>query len=616
MSNIVESVRVMMALVDRVTAPARAIMKSLEAILAPAMRARKALQALMETSGMQRLRAGIAGITERLRGMTGHLTGLLAPVAAIFSGGAIAGMLGMAHATSEYADNMMDASKIAGVSFEAFQALNHVAEQGGVSTEDLSGAFNRLNKNIGAAKAGMPKAQQMFAALGISAARLAQMSPDETFLALADALEKISDPSLKASAAMAVFGKAGANLLPMMNGGSEAMREMMDEARRLGIVMDEQSGEAVAGYADNVTKLMRAMQGLQRSIASHIIPTLEPLVERMTEWIAVNRELIATRVGEVVQRFGAWLEQVDFDRALTGISDFIGGIQRVVGWLGGWGNAGIVAGLGMTGLLGPVLSVAAGIGEMIFKLKDLLPPMFKSDGAVARLAGTMGDLSKRIGGSLVGAIMRIGPAMMGLIPAVVSFGAALAATPLGWAIGIVAAAVAVGAAIAGLVYVIHENWDGITQWFADTWDRIEQSFFGSTNRILWGVNSWLNALTAPLRAVAGLFDFKIPQFDIGGAGSAFSAPAGSAAPAGAAVPVPPSRAKGALVPLPAPAGSAAPAGSFAPLLAQPGPVQAQVKGELVVRFLNPPAGTQIVSSRTDSPGLTWRPDLGQAFGTF
>lgn len=597
MSTLAKKVEVLLALVNRVSGPASQIVGSLNKLTGAAAKAKLAVTALGETKGIQRLGAGLGGIV-------GQIGALTAPILALGGGAGLAGILGAVKATSDYADAMATAAEIAGVGVEQFQLMNYVAEQANVSTETLSKAFLVLNKNIAQGRSGNAKSLEMFAAMGISADELKSLSPEDVMKRLADSFEKIENPSLRSAAAMALLGKAGAQLLPMFKGGSKAMAEGEDKAKRLGLALGDPQIEAVKDFGDNVSTLMQAIQGLARAIAVQVIPHLEPLVQRMTDWIGANRQLVASRAGEFVQRFAAWLQRVDFDAVLAGIDGFLRGIGQVVDWIGGWNRALVILALSMTGLLGPLISIVAGIAGFGMTLRRLSPQLFGFGKGVGRIVLTVGVLAAKLTGGLGRAVAGLIPLLLRLIPTFLSVGAAILATPIGW---IIAGIVALGAA----VYLIYDNWSALGEFFTGLWDGIKTLFGGLVDwfadiggRIIGAMWRGMKAafvavvdwLKNSIKFVAELITWRV---------RAMADMATNIVTGGGVNPI-------------ASVGSTAPTAfggnGMASLLPSASGGRTQIGGEMVVRFENPPPGMTVEKSTSDTPGLTFRPDLGPAWG--
>ena len=111
-----------------------------------------------------------------------------------------------------------DMSQRTGASAEALSQLAYAAGQSGTDIETVEKSMRKLGKTVTEAKDGSKGASDALKAVGLSAADLSTMTPDEQLRAVADALAGISDPGEKAARAMDLLGKSGADMLPLMNG--------------------------------------------------------------------------------------------------------------------------------------------------------------------------------------------------------------------------------------------------------------------------------------------------------------------------------------------------------------------------------------------------------------
>ncbi len=567
MSNALASkISVLLALVDNITGPLKQVTQKVNALTAAATRASLAIKAIGSIPALGRMRAGIGGIATQLNG-------LLAPLAAISGGLGVAGLLSGIKATSDYADAMATAASIAGVGVEQFQLLNYVAEQANVPTEALSKSFNTLNKNIAAARSGNKKSIQMFEAMGVSLAHLHTLTPEQVMKRLADGFQKIENPSLKVAAALAVLGKSGAAMLPALEGGSKAMIEGEQKAKRLGLALNDIDTTKVKDFGDNLGTLMKAIEGVRNAIAVRVIPIIEPLVNRLTEWVAANRELIATRVGEFVERFAAWIETIDFKRVVAGIEDFTSAVQKCVEFIGGWGNAIGLLALSVTGLLGPIVQLSTGF-------LGLIGPIVRIGGAMIAMTGPIGIALAAIAAIATAIYLiidnwsSIGPFIKGLWNGIADF--------LGGMVGVVTD---LGSAIiAGL-------WSGMKSTFSTLWDWLTGAIKGIVELLSWPLRTVIDVVTNVVTGgginPAASIKKTAPEF-LGGGGMFGTAgtPGADGANGSASLLLPPQRAPGA----------------------------AKVEGRMVLEFVNPPENLKVTSATTDTPGLTFRPDLGPAFG--
>lgn len=171
------------------------------------------------------------------------------PILAAIGGAAV---LGRIKATVATLDDIGKTADRLGVTTDALQELRTVAESAGVSQSALDSSLERLSKRLGEAAAGGGAAAKTLKSLGLSVDELQTMGLDSALGAVADKLQAIPDPTERAAAAAALFGREGVAMVNLLREGSAGMEKMRAEARNLGIVIDE---DLVRGAEDAQTKL-------------------------------------------------------------------------------------------------------------------------------------------------------------------------------------------------------------------------------------------------------------------------------------------------------------------------------------------------------------------------
>lgn len=119
--------------------------------------------------------------------------------------------------TFDAADQVVDLSDKMGVSIEAAQRFKFAANQAGAEIDDVSRAIVRMNDTLAEGK---KSTVQALKDAGLSFDTIRQMKPEDAFRSIADAIGKIQDPMKQTQIAMELFGKAGAELLPMIRTGA------------------------------------------------------------------------------------------------------------------------------------------------------------------------------------------------------------------------------------------------------------------------------------------------------------------------------------------------------------------------------------------------------------
>lgn len=192
-----------------------------------------------------------------------------------------------------FADDMSKSAQKFGVPIERLTAYNHAAEMSGVSIESLGTGLRRLSQNMDEATKGNKTAVAMFKDLGIEVKDAAgNMRPTEAVLAdVSDVLAGMPDGAAKTALAMKLLGKSGADMIPMLNGGSAALNAMVEEARSYGLVIDAKTGKAAENFNDNLSRLSKTVSGIAIQVMANLAPALERISDMAVKATMVFRDL-------------------------------------------------------------------------------------------------------------------------------------------------------------------------------------------------------------------------------------------------------------------------------------------------------------------------------------
>ena len=87
----------------------------------------------------------------------------------------------------------------------------------------------------------------------------------------------------QAALALQLFGKSGLELIPLLNSGSDGIKQMTDRARELGLVFDNDAGAKADEFNDKLDELKGAATGLATQVAIELLPELIRLVDWFRE---------------------------------------------------------------------------------------------------------------------------------------------------------------------------------------------------------------------------------------------------------------------------------------------------------------------------------------------
>lgn len=287
--------------------------------------------------------------------------------------GAVAGMYSLVRVYTDAGDEAAKAAQKAGISTAAWQEMAYAASLSDVTNEQLAGGYQKLNKAMVGAATGGKKQTAAFKQLGIAVknSRGELKASDEVMLEVAEAFSKMPEGAQKTALAMEIFGKSGAALLPLLNGGKEGLKMTRREAEELGLVMGEEAAKGSEEFNDNITRLQARFKGLGMIVGGALLPAFSDLTAMFSGLIDENRALIRTKVAEYAEKIRAAMPKIKavIERVVGLLPKAVGLFEKIAGWLGLGGTA--AAGFGAV-FGGPVLTALGGFLSMIKPIASLM----------------------------------------------------------------------------------------------------------------------------------------------------------------------------------------------------------------------------------------------------
>jgi hypothetical protein len=196
-----------------------------------------------------RMSKAMVGIGNAMRGFAGGI------VAGIGVGALTNTIKQIATAMGELED-IGNRAKASGLGTEFFQAIAFGAAEADVETETLNTSLAIFAKNMGLAQQG---AGALYAGLSklnpeLLRAVLTAQDQEERLKLVADAMSRMTDATEKAALATTVFGRGGADMVRVLDGGRESLDKMVATARRLGIVISESAIKKAGELDDELTR--------------------------------------------------------------------------------------------------------------------------------------------------------------------------------------------------------------------------------------------------------------------------------------------------------------------------------------------------------------------------
>jgi lambda family phage tail tape measure protein len=225
------------------------------------------------------------GLSSKFAGVTRALGGF----AALFGAQQI---ISFGKSVIDLGDNLNDLRQKTGISVEALSGLKVAAETGGSSLEGLTSSLRKFSINSAEAGAGVRKAQEGFKALGIAVKNNDGTLKDSGSLILevADRFSRMKDGPEKAAIATRLFGKAGAEMIPVLNQGRQELEKYAGAFSSAFATNADQ-------FNDNLTILKLNTQSFTADLLSQTLPALNAVTSAFID--------ITKSSGETGEEMGA-----------------------------------------------------------------------------------------------------------------------------------------------------------------------------------------------------------------------------------------------------------------------------------------------------------------------
>jgi hypothetical protein len=203
----------------------------------------KAGRAFVEVTVRDKLQQGIRRAMAKLRGfaagvkVVGTAIGGIGAAFASVGAGMLAPIAAAAKLFADAGSQLHDLSVQTGLSVEQLSELKFAAEQSGASLDDVAVAIKNMQRQ------------------GISASRL-----DE----IAAGIAAIEDPTKPTEAALKIFGKSGAKLLPMLM----ELGALRAQARASGLIISTEDAARADALGDSMDRLKSVFKAVQMRIGA------------------------------------------------------------------------------------------------------------------------------------------------------------------------------------------------------------------------------------------------------------------------------------------------------------------------------------------------------------
>jgi hypothetical protein len=226
--------------------------------------------------GVAAVKESILSIAEPIAAVQESLGAFGEAFAAAFAVEKIAGFF---EHFAELGTQTQQAATLLGIGTDKISGLDIAAKASGGSLEGLVQSMERLGASLANAEGGSEKAKAGLQALGISAKEFQALSPQKQLEELAEKFSRLKDGIDKDAIAMAIMGRAGAQMIPIFNEGAEGLREFQAMAERTGTAMSKDVKNGFVATHHALIELGKSFEGVGIVIAQAFKPAFDGLVK-------------------------------------------------------------------------------------------------------------------------------------------------------------------------------------------------------------------------------------------------------------------------------------------------------------------------------------------------
>jgi phage-related minor tail protein len=365
--------------------------------------------------------------------------------------GVTAAVWRMADGIASTAASAYQNSSRLGMSIEGYQKLQFAMEQAGFGGLQLTSVMDGLNNTMARAA----KTDEAWVAFGkqtgIDARKFAYLDAEQQLKVLANRYNEIQDPIKRAAFAQELFGSQAHEMQRVMALGANGIQEYMEQARRTGNVIDEETARQSLAYQNAKREFQASVSGIKTQLFSRLLPFFTQAFEGISSRLqSVDWDMWGERIVGWVQAAIPKVQEI-----AIAIGEFIAriwnGISAVTEFVGGWQN------------VAKIIGIAWGIVTAIKAINAII--------AVAKVVQMAWNV------------------VMALNPFVLIAMAIIAA------IGLIIAA----------VILIKNNWEAIVEFFKRTGRVIADFFRNLWERITGFFQSAFNVVSNIWSAIVGFF---------------------------------------------------------------------------------------------------------------
>ena len=232
----------------------------------------------------------------------------------------------VARSSFEFADAIGKVSTRTGIATATVQAFQRAAVDSGSSVEIANKSLEKFTRSVGDAQRGLKTQADIFKDLGVSItdANGATKSMDVLLREVSDGMAGLQSQSEKATVAANLFGRAGIQIVDILDNGGASFDAFIDKAKDYGLILSESGIRQSEKFNDTLAFINRQFKTATAAISIAFLPILQHLATTFKELTAETvagdksvmefgesiRDMVLSQVDAAIRAFASFLDTI------------------------------------------------------------------------------------------------------------------------------------------------------------------------------------------------------------------------------------------------------------------------------------------------------------------
>ena len=209
--------------------------------------------------------------------------------------------------SAAYAKEIKTLASVTGQSTEQIQEFQYASDMIGVSYDRVKDSLKEITNKMQEAQNGSEDTAKAFETLGVKIEGTDGnlRSADAVFYDVIDSLGNMQNQAQRDALAMDLMSESAQELNPLIEVGSEGLKQYTDEAHEMGYVLDNEAVEALAATDAAQQKLLKTQEAVTKQISAEYAPYMTEALTDTADFIKkIGKAFVDSGV---VDKFGSIL---------------------------------------------------------------------------------------------------------------------------------------------------------------------------------------------------------------------------------------------------------------------------------------------------------------------